>query len=594
MQRSTLKGIHKAFQKQTRFNGFLTKQITTSIHLPSNHAIKITPVNSEPWVTVISTLAQGGHCREPALYEATKLLRSGHEPNGHVLVLMVRAATDLGLESYCQQLHGYISRSGFGSDVVVSTSLVRFYGVMGSMNDAHKLFVEIPQPSVVSWNTLISGYVRSGEYTKALGLFLQLERSDAGPDAYSFTMALSACGHLSVLQFGSSIHCKIVKSGLECSIFIANCLIDMYGKCGYVGQATRVFNEMIVKDIISWNSAIAACARNQALELACNFFYQMPEPDTISYNELINGIAQFGNIKDAAEALSIMPNPNSSTWNSIITAYVNRSKPLEALHFFTKMHSSGTKMDEYTFSILLSAIAGLAALKWGMLIHSCCVKLGLDASVIIGSALIDMYSKCGQVKDAESLFVMLPKKNLVTWNAMISGYAHNGHSSKVIRLFEEVKLAKNLKPDWVTFLNVIAACSGSEVSLQKAIQYFDSMINDYGIEPSVEHCCSIIRLLGQRGEVWRAARMIHELALSSCVEVWRALLGACGACKDLKVAKVAAAKLIELEGNDDYLYVMLSNIFASYEKWEEARKVRKLMKERGVQKGVGYSWIEME
>ncbi|KAF2313089.1 hypothetical protein GH714_009195 [Hevea brasiliensis] len=185
-----------------------------------------------------------------------------------------------------------------------------------------------------------------------------------------------------------------------------------------------------------------------------------------------------------------------------------------------------------------------------------CNKGRLDTYVVVGSSLIDMYSKCGQVKNAESMFQLLPKRNIITWNAMISGYAYNGDSGKVIQQLRELKMVADLKPDGVTFLNVIAACSNTEVPLQQAIGYFESMINDYGIEPTIEHCCSMIRLMGQRGE-------------------------------GFKVANIAAAKVIELEGDDDYVYVMMSNIFASYGKWRDVSKVRKIMRDRG---GLSMAW----
>ncbi|GAV85064.1 PPR domain-containing protein/PPR_2 domain-containing protein, partial [Cephalotus follicularis] len=425
------------------------------------------------------------------------------------------------------QLHSYIIKSGFGSNVFVSAAMVRFYRGTESLVDAYKVLVEIPQPSVISWNTLISGFVQSGKFRKALGLFLELERSVVCANAYSFTAALGACGKLSLLQLGRSIHAKIVKNGLECGNVVENCLVDMYGKCGSVEEAIWVFDDMIDRDIISWNSAIAA--------------------------------------------------------------YVNRNSAEEGLEFFRKMHVMDMQMDLFTFSIILSGVASLAALTWGVMIHCCTVKHGLNSSIVVGSALIDMYSKCGLMKDAESIFQSLPKKNLVTWNAMISGYVQNGNSTKVIQLFEQLKILKDLKPDEVSFLNVLAACSNNEMS-QKAMCYFESMVKDYGIEPSVEHCCTMIRLMGQRGEVWRAVRMTHELGFGSIGVVWRTLLGACGTCRDLKVAKIAAAKLIELEGDDDYVYVMLANIFACYGKWGDVNVVRKLMREKGVRKEVGCSW----
>ena len=591
MQRSFSELVQKCLQNQNQSHQLILR------HSHANHVHRISPQKegeSEAWSNLTWALTQGGNRTEIALSEASGVINSGTKPNAYALLHLVRASTNLGLIPFGQQLHSYILRSGFGSNVFVSTALLNFYIRIESLKDAHNVFVEIPEPSVVSWNSLISGYAHAGQFRAALGLFLKLERSDICADAFSFTAALATCGHLSLLRLGESIHSKIVKSGLEWSVVVANCLVDMYGKCGYVQEAIRVFDSIIDKDIISWNTVISASARNRKLEQAFSYLRQMPEPDTISYNELINGIAQFGNIEDAIQILSSMPSPNSSSWNSIITGYVNRDLSWEALDFFSKMQSKDIEMDRFTFSSILSGIAGLAALKWGVLIHCCTIKCGLDESIVVGSALIDTYSKCGQVKNAEMLFQSLPRKNLVTWNAMISGFAHNGNFTEVIKLFKQLKTERDLKPDGITFLNVLLACSHNQIPLQVAIQYFESMIKDHGIEPTAEHCCSMIRLMGQRGEVWRAERMICELGFSSYGLVWRSLLGACGACGDLDVAEVAAAKVIELEGHNEFVYVMMSNMYACYGKWGDVSVVRKLMRERGVRKGAGCSWIEVE
>ena len=578
MQQSLLRSVQKCLQKQKHSQLLLTKFIST--HFDS-------------WNNLILALAQGSFNTELALYEASCELNYGTKPNAYALVHLVRASTNLGYYSYGHQLHSYILRSGFVSNVFVSAALVRLY-VKDSLSDAHKLFAEIPQPSVVSSNTLISGYVHSGRFSKALNLFVQLERSDIFADSFTFTAALAACGQLCLLQLGKSIHTKIVKFGVQCSIFVANCLIDMYGKCGDVDSAILVFNKMKDKDTISWNSVIAAGARNGLLVQAFGFLQQMPNPDTISYNELINGLAHFGDIEDAIHIMSTMPSPNSSSWNSIITGYVNRDRAREALNFFCRMHSKDIEMDQFTFSSILSGIAGLSALTWGMLIHCCTIKCGLGTSIVVGSALVDVYSKCGRVKNAELMFQSLPIKNLVTWNAMISGFALNGDSTKVIQLFEQLKMERDVKPDGITFLNVLSACSHNQVSLEIATQYFESMMEDYGIEPTAEHCCSMIRLMGQRGEVWRAERMIFELGFGSCGLVWRALLGACGACGNLKLARTAASMVLKLEGDDDYVYVMLSNIYALYGKWGHVREVRESMRKKQVRKEAGRSWIVVD
>ncbi|KAI9076555.1 hypothetical protein K1719_041541 [Acacia pycnantha] len=454
--------------------------------------------------SLISDLAKDETSAEFELFEASRLFNSGAKPGSNALVHLLRATTNLGCSPLGLQLHSYVMRAGCFSDANVSAAIIRFYVGMQSLTDAHKLFDEIPQPNVVSWNTLISGYAHSGQFRKALSVLLQLEKSDIYADAFSFTSGLAACGHLSLLKPGKSIHSKVLKFGLVVDTVVANCLIDMYGKCECVEEAVQVFSEIADKDLISWNSVIAASASNGKIEQAFHFLHLLPNPDTISYNGLINGIAQVGNMEDAIQILSTMPNPNSSSWNSIITG------------------------------------------------------------------------------------------NLVSWNAVISGYARTGDSVRVIQLFELLKMERHTKPDGITFLNLFFACSHNQIPLEVATQYFKSMIRDYGIAPTVEHCCSMIRLMGQKGELWRAESMIHELGFVTCGFVWRALLGACEINRDLKIAELAAANLMKLEGNEDFVYVIMSNLYASFRRWEDVSVIRDIMRKKRVRKDAGSSWIEVE
>lgn len=462
------------------------------------------------------------------------------------------------------------------------------------MRDAHHLFDEIPDPNVVSWNSLISGYVHSGKFRRALDLFSRLEKSNLAADSYSFTAALCASGQLRRVHTGKSLHSKIVKYGAERSVFVSNCLIDMYGKCGFVSDAMKVFEDMPVKDGFSWNSVLAANARNGVLDQAFDVFYRMPNPDIISYNELIDGISKFGVVEDAIALLSRMPNPNSSSWNAIITGYANRGRGRDAMRFFCEMHSCGVRMDEFTFSSVLSSIASLSALRFGSLTHCCTVKSGLDAYVVVGSALTDMYFKCGKVEEAERSFQSLPKKNLVTWNALISGYAHNGDSRKVFKLFEELKATKDLEPDEITFLSILSACWQCRIPLNVAKVYFKEMTVEYRIDPMPEHCCLMIKMMGQEGDLGNAEKMINELGFGASGMVWRALLSACANCGNVRVAEVAARKVREIEGENEFVYVMMSNMYACFGKWEEAAKMRMMMNERNVRKEVGCSWIEIQ
>ncbi|KAG7532337.1 Pentatricopeptide repeat [Arabidopsis thaliana x Arabidopsis arenosa] len=549
--------------------------------------------SSKSWTTIVPVLARFGSIG--VLRAAVELINDGEKPDASPLVHLLRVSGNYGYVSLCRQLHGYVVKHGFVSNTRLSNSLMRFYKTSDSLEDAHKLFDEMPDPDVISWNSLVSGYVQSGRFQEGLCLFLKLHRSDVLPNEFSFTAALAACARLHLWPLGACIHSKIVKLGLEKgNVVVGNCLIDMYGKCASMGDAVLVFQHMEEKDTVSWNAIVASCSRNGKLELGLWFFHQMPNPDTVTYNELIDAFVKSGDFNNAFQVLLDMPNPNSSSWNTILTGYVNSEQSGEATEFFTKMHSSGVGLDEYSLSIVLAAIAALAVVPWGSLIHACALKLGLDSRVVVASALIDMYSKCGMLKHAELMFWTIPRKNLIVWNTMISGYARNGDSNEAIKLFNQLKQERLLKPDRFTFLNLLAVCSHCEVPMEVTLGYFEMMINEYGIKPSVEHCCSIIRAMGQRGEVWQAKNVIQEFGFGYDGVAWRALLGACSACKDLKAAKTVAAKMIELgeADKDEYVYIVMSNLYAYHERWREVSQIRKIMREKGVTKEVGSSWIQ--
>ncbi|KAK9698801.1 hypothetical protein RND81_08G131800 [Saponaria officinalis] len=556
------------------------------------HRLNFNHLSRIPSFVISSNSTYKIHTNTTITSEIPKNNKCCNNVDGFTLVQMIRTCTKNGYVLQGEQLHCHALRRGFDSDVYFSTSLVSFYAKVVCVDIAGKVFDEMSERNVVSWNAMISGYVHSGKLVNALSFFTELNRSEIRPDAYSFTSVLAACGQLSLLLFGMSIHSKVIVYGLDSSVVVVNCLIDMYGKSNLVGGSIGVFDGLLDKDAISWNSVIAACARNQRLDLAFDYFYQMPYPDTVTYNELITGVSRFGVIDDAVTILWSMPKSNSSSWNSILSAYVVRNRAGEALEFFVEMHRKGVVMDEFTFSSIISGIASISALLWGKLMHCYTIKCGLMASTIVGSALIDMYSKCGKVEDAETLFHGLSQKNIVTWNALISGFAHNGESLKVVKYFEKLKETKGLRPDDVTFVNVLASCCHNQMPLEKAYEYFRSMINDHEIKPRPEHVTSVIKLMGHHRQLSKVEAMIDYLGLGSCAAVWRALLGACGNYAELEIAKVAAVRLSELEGHNEFGYVTLSNINKVCENWGDATAVWGLMKDRGVTKGAGFSWID--
>ena len=572
---------------------FVSHKVTSRVYSTTTRSHVGSTASS--WTTVVSALARSGVI--DALHAAVELLNDGDKPDdtSSVMVHLLRVSGNHGYVSLCRQLHGYVVKHGYVSETRLSNSLMRFYKTSDSLEDAHRLFDEMPDPDVISWNSLVSGYVQSGRLQEGLCLFLDLERSNVFPNEFSFTAALAACARLKISWLGACIHSKIVKLGMEKgNVVVGNCLIDMYGKCGSMDDAVLVFRHMEEKDTVSWNAIVASCSRNRKLELGLWFFHQMPNPDTVTYNELIDAFVKSEDFNSAFQILSCMPNPNSSSWNTILTGYVNSEQSREATQFFTKMHSYGVRLDEYSLSIVLAAIAALAVVPWGRVIHSCGLKLGLDSRVVVASALIDMYSKCGMLKQAELMFWTMPRKNLIAWNAMIYGYARNGDSTEAIKLFSQLKQERFLKPDGITFLNLLAVCSHCEVPMELTLGYFEMMVNEYGIKPRVEHCCSLIRAMARRGDIWQAKKVIQEFGFGFDGVAWRALLGACSAGKDLKAAKAVAGKIVVLGevDEDEYVYIVMSNLYAYHEIWREVSQIRKIMREKGVEKEVGSSWIQ--
>ncbi|KAK9142990.1 hypothetical protein Syun_012390 [Stephania yunnanensis] len=530
------------------------------------------------------------------MFEASRMRSFGIEPNSYTLVCLINTSIDLGWIFYGKELHCYVIQSGFSSNVYIGSSLISLYARSELLTEAQKVFDEITSRNIVAWNSLICGYIQSGQFLEAMSLVVELERSDMRADSFTINAALTACAQQCLLDFGQAIHSRIVKVGLNRNVVVLNCLIHMYGKCGCVDEGVEVFNEITHKDLVSWNSVIGASAANGRLAESFNFLNQMPCPDTISYNEVIHGITQFGNMEDAVRLMSQMPNPPPASWNSVITGYIIQDRVVEALEFFAKMRLEGVEQDEFTHSTILKGVSSSSALTWGRVVHSSAIKSGLDTSVICGSALVDMYSKCGEISSAELVFHSLPKKNLVSWNTMLAGYAHNGKASEVIRLFEQLKTVPGLTPDDLTFLCVLSVCAQGNAGekLQLGSQYFKTMTKEYKIKPTVEHCTCMIGILGRRGEAWRAKEMIRELGYWTFGSVWKALLSACCWNGDVKGAEATTAKVIELDREDELVYVQLSNLYAYHGRWRDVSNVRRLMKDRRLLKEPGCSWLEMD
>lgn len=274
------------------------------------------------------------------------------------------------------------------------------------------------------------------------------------------------------------------------------------------------------------------------------------------------------------------------SWSSMIVGYVQNSYFNEALDTFRQMIMTETEPNQITVTSILSACAGISSLRQGKEVHLCALKNKFEAQTFVGSALIDMYAKCGKIKDSRRVFDLMTEKNLVTWNTMIGGYAFHGLGENALEIFWRVD-----NPDQITFIAALSACSHGGL-VDEGIDVFNSM-KSFGVKATEGHYASMVDILGRSGRLDQALELIQKMPIEANADIWGALLGACKTHSSLDIAIYSGARVVELGSKNPGYYVLLSNILADFGKWEDVEMIRKLMKEKGVKKVVGCSWIEV-
>ncbi|XP_059630563.1 pentatricopeptide repeat-containing protein At3g09040, mitochondrial [Cornus florida] len=585
--------------------------------------------NSVLWNAMLGGYAQNGHASE-VMKLFSKMRDSGLKPDGFTYTSILSACSCLENLEMGRQLHSFIIKNKLETNLFVGNALVDMYAKSGALNESRKQFELLSNRDNVSWNAIIVGYVQEEEEGEAFKLFQRMYSDGISPDEVSLASILSACANLRTLEQGKKIHCISVKNGIENSLYCGSSLIDMYVKGRDIGAAHEVFTCMPEQSVVSTNALIAGYAQNN-LEKAVNLFHFMLaeglKPSEITFASLLDacsgpsmlklgkqihcfilkaglrydddflGISLLGmylnsqEIKDASILFSEFPTPKSAVlWTAIISGHAQNDFSEMALQMYREMRSYNSMPDQATFASVLRACSISASLEDGREIHSLIFHTGFDSDELTGSALVDMYAKCGDVKSSAQVFAEMDTKNdVISWNSMIVGFAKNGYAEDALRVFDEMKQAF-VRPDVVTFLGVLTACShGGRVSQGR--QIFDNMVNQYGIQPRVDHCACMIDLLGRWGFLNEAADFIEKLNFEPNDMIWATFLGACRIHGDDTRGQHAAEKLIELEPQNSSPYVLLSNIYAASGNWDGVNSVRKTMKEKGVKKFPGCSWI---
>lgn len=455
------------------------------------------------------------------------------------------------------------------------------------------VFTQMENPNVFVYNAMIRGFVRCGHPFRALQCYVHLLESKVLSTSYTFSSLVKACTSMCALELGQMIHCHIWKNGLESHVFVQTALIDFYSNLERLSEARKVFDEMRERDTYAWTTMVSALARAGDMDLARKLFEAMPESNTATWNTMIDGYARLGNVESAEFLFNQMPTRDIISWTSMITCYSQNRQYQEALMIYSDMRLSGIIPDEVTMSTVISACAHVGALEVGKEIHHFVMSQSLNLDVYIGSALVDMYAKCGSLDWSLLVFFKLKDTNLYCWNAVIEGLAVHGYAEKALRMFVIMEREK-IMPNGVTFISILSACTHAGLIVEGRSRFL-SMTRDYGIHPKVEHYGCMVDMLSKAGLLDEALEMIKSMEFEPNSIIWGALLNGCKLHGNLDIAKDAVRQLMTLEPKNSGHYNLLVSMYAEEKHWMEVAYVRAMMKEQGVEKKYpGSSWIELD
>lgn len=559
-----------------------------------------------------------------------QMQRAGFEPDEFTLPCIINACAGLRSLPAGQAFHAQVLKSEQHSNLYVNSALIHMYAHCGRISHAKKVFDEMDDRDLVSWNSIVSGFMKENGYEEALIVFSTMRFSDVGPNESTLSTIIPACGRLSKLWLGRAIHGEAIKLGDEMSgdVSVNSSLVFMYSKCRDMDSARRVFASMPERNVVSWNAMLSGYAQNKQGNEAWTLFREMQmegyeaseftltsmvmasdgfsqgkvihayvikmglKGEEILGAALIDMYVKCGNLKDARRVFDEAPRNEMGSWNSMILGYASNGSPREALNLFSLLKESGLKPDSITLVGILSACADLGIPQQGRFIHDYIIQCGIEVNLIVGTALIDMYAKCGSVEMAREIFEGMMERDLVTWSVMISGHGLNGQVKEAINLFHRM-VNSRIRPDNVTFTSLLSACSHAGL-IQEGWDYFIQMTEVYGLSPKSEQYACMVDLLGRAGRLDEALSFIQGMPIEPGISVWGALLGACRIHNNIELGAYSAEKLFELDPKDAGYYILLSNLYAISGRWDDVKRVRELMKTRGLQKPPGCSWVDLD
>ncbi|XP_027149549.1 pentatricopeptide repeat-containing protein At1g43980, mitochondrial [Coffea eugenioides] len=517
----------------------------------------------------------------------------------------------VGLFNYALKVFGDIAdRNVYSWNICLKT-----YAQHGDFEKARLIFDKMPERDVVSWNSMISGYVSCGFSEQALELFLDMQKNGVRPSGFTFSILISS---VECVFAGKQIHCSMLRNGVGFSnVVVGNSLIDMYGKVGVVEYALSVFWSMKEVDVISWNSLISACCKSGYEELAIDVFcwmrYQGYAPDEFTVSRVISACSGSRNLEKGKPILclcikmgffsntillsaaidylskcnrmedSVHIFEESSIWdsalcNSMISAYSQHGVEGKAFGIFVVSIRENIRPTEFTLSSVLNCASAFLALEQGSQVHSLVIKSGFESDSIVSSSLVDMYFRFGLVDAALGIFATMVVKDLIAWNTVIMGLAHNGKFLESIGLFKQLK-SRGLVPDKITFSGALLACRYGGL-LEEGMAIFSLMEKDYGIAPRDEHYACVVDLMSRAGKLKEAIAIMEVMPHPPNALMWESILCACRIYGDLKLVEKVAERMIDLKIESLLSCSVLAQVYEHNGRWESLVRVRRFMKQK--------------
>lgn len=528
-------------------------------------------------------------------------------------------------------IHAKFIKGLFRNSLYLQNHILNMYSKCGDLISGHKVFDEMPQRNVVSWSAMLSGFTQHGFFNQALSLFVYMLRDGTSkPNEFTFVSVLQACSLHENLDLAYQVYAVVLRLGFESNVFLVNAFLTALMRHGKQEEALEVFEKCSNKDIVTWNVMLSGYLESSCLDLP-KFWVQMNneglKPDCFTFASVLTGLASVGHLNmglqvhgqlvksghgteicvlnsvvdmyiknqrlfDGLKAFNEMGEKDVCSWTQIAAGWLEYGEPTKALEAIAEMRMMGVIPNKFTLATAFNACANLSFLEEGKKAHGLRIKLGVDIDVCVDNALIDMYAKCGSMDGAWGVFKVMDDRSIVSWTTMIMGCAQNGQAREALKIFDEMVM-KGIKPNYITFVCVLYACSQGMFT-DEAWKYFSFMTIDHGISPGEDHYIYMVHLLGRAGLIKEAEELILSMPFQPSASVWQTLLNACQVHGDIETGKRAAQHAINLDRKNPASYVLLSNMFAGFNNWDNVGKLRELMETRDVKKVPGISWIKLE